>query len=269
MTVTCLFPDASSVRDNNPVEWPRKYDLFGLGISAASYEEAERVVLAAACRRLGGLVTHFSVHGVATAALDPAYRSKINQFDIVAADGQPVRWALNRFHRAGLCDRLYGPELMLRLCQAAAGNGIGVYLYGSSPEVLEKLSRSLLSRFPGLRLVGCESPPFRSLTREEAAATVARINASGAGLLFVGLGCPRQDLFAYEHRQAIKAVQLCVGAAFDFHAGTKRMAPLWMQKRGLEWLFRMWQEPARLSRRYLRANTVFLFLVGRRILRGC
>lgn len=267
MTTAYLLPDASTTCENGAA-WPRKHELFGLGISAATYEEAERAVLDAARRRLGGIVTHFSVHGVATAALDREYRSKINQFDMVAADGQPVRWALNRFHGAGLCDRLYGPELMLRLCRAAARDGIGVYLYGSSSGVLEKLSRNLLDHFPGLRLVGCESPPFRPLTRQEKAATAARINRSGAGLLFVGLGCPRQDLFAFEHRHVIKAVQLCVGAAFDFHAGTKRMAPRWMQKRGLEWLFRMCQEPARLSRRYLRANTIFLFLVGRRILLG-
>lgn len=267
MTAVSRLPAASTECDHT-MAWPRKYELFGLGISAATYEEAEQAVLDAARQRLGGIVTHFSVHGVATAALDPEYRSKINQFDMVAADGQPVRWALNRFHGAGLCDRLYGPELMLRLCRAAARDEIGVYLYGSSPEVLEKLRSNLLRRFPGLRLVGCESPPFRPLTRQEKAATVARINASGAGLLFIGLGCPRQDLFAYEQRRVIKAVQLCVGAAFDFHAGTKRMAPQWMQKRGLEWLFRMCQEPARLSRRYLHANTIFLFLVGRRIVLG-
>jgi N-acetylglucosaminyldiphosphoundecaprenol N-acetyl-beta-D-mannosaminyltransferase len=117
--------------------------------------------------------------------------------------------------------------------------------------------------FPGLIIVGAEAPPFRALTPEEDEQMVERINASGAGLLFIGLGCPKQDHFAADHAGRIQAVQLCVGAAFDFHAGNKRTAPAWMQRRGLEWMFRLCQEPRRLWKRYLVTNTLFLYKLCR------
>ena len=142
-----------------------------------------------------------------------------------------------------------------------------VYLYGSSPEVLAAFRARLTLQHPGLRVAGAESPPFRALTPEEDEATVRRINASGAGIVFVGLGCPKQDLFAYEHRGRIRAVQICVGAAFDFLSGNKKTAPGWMQRCGLEWLFRLCQEPRRLWRRYLVTNAVFLLLLAGALLR--
>jgi N-acetylglucosaminyldiphosphoundecaprenol N-acetyl-beta-D-mannosaminyltransferase len=199
------------------------------------------------------------VHGLVLARRDSTLRSMINCFDIVAPDGQPVRWALKCFHGITLPDRVYGPENMLRLCAGAAAADIPVYLYGSYPLVVENLHRSLEEKFPRLQVVGCESPPFRPLTPEEDQAVIRRINATGAGIIFLGLGCPRQDIFAYMHRQSIKGVQVCVGAAFDFHAGNKKMAPAWMQRRGLEWLFRLMQEPGRLWHRYLLTNSAFLF----------
>jgi N-acetylglucosaminyldiphosphoundecaprenol N-acetyl-beta-D-mannosaminyltransferase len=252
--------------DGPTFQWPRKYDLFGVQVSATSYDEAENLIIDAAKRRAGGLVTHLPVHGIVTAACNEDYRRRINTFDIVAPDGQPVRWAINRFHGTHMTDRVYGPELMVRLCRRAANEGVSIYLYGSTPEVVDRLRRQMLDRFPGLVIAGYESPPFRALTTEEATAAVQRINDSGAGLVFIGLGCPRQDVFAHDHRPQIKAVQLCVGAAFDFHAGNKRMAPPWMQKRGLEWLFRLVQEPKRLWKRYFVTNGLFMLLVGRRIL---
>jgi exopolysaccharide biosynthesis WecB/TagA/CpsF family protein len=179
----------------------------------------------------------------------------------VAPDGQPVRWALNHFHQARLADRVYGPELMLRLCARAEQEQVGIYLYGSRLYVLERLSGKLLRRFPRLRIAGYESPPFRALTEKEDRETVSRINSSGAGLIFIGLGCPKQEHFAYDHRDSIRGVQLCVGAAFDFHAGSKRMAPAWMQRHGLEWAFRLMSEPKRLWKRYLCTNSLFLFKV--------
>lgn len=250
------------------MNWPIKKDLFGVQISPTSYEEAMGPIMQAARERRSALVTFLPVHGVVTAARDGDYRTKINAFDIVAPDGQPVRWALNRFHKAELHDRVYGPEMMMRLCRRAAESGVSIYLYGSTPRTLEKLSVNLQERVPGLKIVGLESPPFRALSEEEIQQTIRRINDSGAGLVFIGLGCPKQDQFAFAHRDAIRAVQLCVGAAFDFHAGTKKMAPAWMQKRGLEWLFRLTQEPGRLWRRYIETNTLFLALVARRMVLG-
>jgi exopolysaccharide biosynthesis WecB/TagA/CpsF family protein len=178
-----------------------------------------------------------------------------------------VRWALNYFHAANLTDRVYGPELTFRLCRAAGDAGVSVYLYGSQPNVLAALQDKLLATFPKLKIVGAEAPPFRPLTAEEDAAVVERINSSGAGIVLLGLGAPKQEIFAYEHRQSIAAVQLCVGAAFDLHAGTRKMAPAWMQRNGLEWLFRLCQEPGRLWKRYLVRNARFVGLFAREALR--
>jgi exopolysaccharide biosynthesis WecB/TagA/CpsF family protein len=229
-----------------------------MGVSVTTYAEATEVILRAAQRGLPAVVACQAVHAVITATTDPSLLRQVNSFDLVTPDGQPVRWAMNLLHGTRLRERVYGPELMLRLCRGCAAAGISVYLYGGSPAVVEKLHANLERLCPGLRIAGWESPPFRTLTPEEDHAVVERINASGAGLVFLGLGCPKQDRFAYEHRTRIKAVQLCVGAAFDFHAGVKKMAPAWMQRHGLEWLYRLLQEPKRLWKRYLVTNFLFL-----------
>ncbi len=156
-----------------------------------------------------------------------------------------------------LRDRVYGPELTLRVCRAAAEQGVPVYLYGGSPEDTRALQKRLCDQLPDLRIAGSESPPFRDLTEEENQAACERINRSGAKILLIGLGCPKQDYFAAKNADRVQAVQMCVGAAFDFHAGAKPMAPAWMQRNGLEWLFRLWCEPQRLWKRYLVTNTIF------------
>jgi len=208
------------------------------------------------------------VHGMVSDARVAKYRAAMNTFDVIAPDGQPVRWALNFFHKCHLDDRVYGPELTMRLCRAAAARGVAIYLYGATTEVLEALTAKPLREFPSISISGVEPPPFRALTAQEDAAAIQRINDSGAGLVFLGLGCPKQELFAYEHRESIRAVQLCVGAAFDFHAGNKKIAPGWMQRRGLEWLFRLCQEPRRLWKRYLVTNTLFLLYFAGEMLFG-
>jgi N-acetylglucosaminyldiphosphoundecaprenol N-acetyl-beta-D-mannosaminyltransferase len=251
-----------------PAPWPRKYDVLGVEISATNYDELCDLFIAAAKRGESALATFMAVHAVVTAATDAGYRYRINAFDVVGPDGQPVRWSLKKLHKIELADRVYGPEMMNRLCGRAARDGVSIYLYGSSPAVLASLKSKLIERYPTLKIVGAESPPFRALTVAENDAAVARINASGAGLVFIGLGCPKQDVFAHENRHKIKAVQLCVGAAFDFHAGNQKMAPPWMQKRGLEWLFRLTQEPGRLWKRYLVTNSVFIYLMLRRMALG-
>lgn len=247
--------------------WPAKHDVFGIGVSATCYDEVIRKVMEAAHRRQPALVDFMDVHSLVCANGDTEHGQRLNAFDLVAPDGQPVRWALNYFYSANLSDRVYGPELTFRLCRAAAGDGISVYLYGSEPAVLESLKQKLLEVFPTLKIVGAESPPFRALTAEEDAAVIERINASGAGIVLLGLGAPKQEVFAYEHRHSIQAVQLCVGAAFDLHAGTRKMAPAWMQRNGLEWLFRLCQEPGRLWKRYLIRNVRFVLLFAREAMR--
>jgi exopolysaccharide biosynthesis WecB/TagA/CpsF family protein len=212
------------------------------------------------------IIDHMPVHGLIMASKDPSFRAKMNAFDIVAPDGHPVRWALSLLHDIKLPDRVYGPQMMLRLCRRAAEIGVGVYLYGGSQQVVEKLSSRLVEKFPALKVMGAESPPFRALTREENETAIERVNSSGAGIVFLGLGCPKQEVFAYECRHSVKVVQICVGAAFDFIAGNKKMAPEWMQRNGLEWFYRLTQEPRRLWRRYLWTNSVFLFLLARSLL---
>ncbi len=247
-------------------KWPVKRTVIGVPVSCTDYAQAVDVLTAAASRRQPCIATALAVHGTVEAARDADFSRKIAAFDLVLPDGQPIRWALNALFAAGLKDRVYGPELTLRLCERAAAEKIGVYLYGSTSATVNRLKEALQRRYPLLQIVGHEPSVFRPLTPEEDAALVARIAASGAGFVFIGLGCPRQEHFAYEHRASIPAVQVCVGAAFDFHAGTKRQAPRWMQDRGLEWLFRLSQEPRRLAGRYISTNSTFLWRLGRQAL---
>ena len=225
------------------------------------------LVIVAARRRQSAVVSHFAVHAVVSAAEDPELLDDVNSFDIVAPDGQPVRWALNVLYKTRLADRCYGPEMTDQLCRRAAAEGISIYLYGSTQEVLTKLSANLVARYPQLMIAGVESPPFRALTPVEEDEMVVRINDSGAGIVFIGLGCPKQDRFAARFRHRLHAVQMCVGAAFDFHAGTKKVHPLGCSAYGLEWLFRLCQEPGRLWRRYLVTNTVFLAKLTAQVVR--
>ncbi|MEO1236687.1 MAG: WecB/TagA/CpsF family glycosyltransferase [Planctomycetota bacterium] len=245
-----------------------KRDLFGVGVTAAGPDAVVDQVMDWAHRRESRTVDFMPVHGLMVAVRDAEHRERMNGFDAVACDGQPIRWSLNKFHGAGLAERVYGPTTMLRVCERCAAEGVGVYLYGGRPEVLEELAYRLCDRLPELKIVGAESPPFRPLTEEEDAAAVRRINASGAGVIFLGIGCPRQEVFAAEHRDRLKGVQLCVGAAFDFHAGAVRQAPAWMQKRGLEWLYRLTREPGRLWKRYLVTNSLFVAMFTRRWVLG-
>jgi len=238
--------------------WPRKCDVFGVKVSAAAYDEALNRVMHAARTGTPACVSHLAVHGVVTASRDPIFRRMVDKFEIAGPDGMPVRIALNLLYKAQLPNRFYGPEFMLRVCERAALEQLGVYLYGSRPNVVSRLRQNLVCRFPMLRVVGWEPSAFRPLSRSEDDALVRRINSSGAHIVFVGLGCPLQEKFAYAHRTRLRAVQICVGAAFDFHAGEKKMAPHWMQALSLEWLFRLMHEPKRLWQRYLVTNTILL-----------
>ena len=182
--------------------------------------------------------------------------------DLVVPDGQPVRWGLNLLHKTGLKERVYGPDLMLGICAQAEKSGHPVYFYGSRPEVLRRLQDNLLDRFPRLRIAGSEPSAFRQLSGQEREAVVSRIVASGARLVFVGLGCPRQEVWAFENGDALSMPVIAVGAAFDFHAGELPQAPPRLQRHGLEWLFRLVHEPRRLWQRYLLLNPYYLLLLG-------
>lgn len=254
-TTTRAFGDG---RSTERLAWPEKFDLLGVHVSATHYQELTDRILDAARDHQPAVVSCHAAHAIVTASRSAELRQQVNTFEAVTPDGQPVRWALNRLFGTRLKDRVYGPELMLRVCAAAAQQQVSIYLYGGTPEVLSKLSSNLLQKFPNLRISGSEAPPFRPLTADEDQQMIQRITNSRAGIVFIGLGCPKQDQFAYAHRRQISAVQICVGAAFDFHAGVKSIAPQWMQRIGLEWLFRLGQEPRRLWKRYLITNSLFL-----------
>lgn len=261
-------PTPGSGAQPHAPEASTKRDLFGINLDAVDPERSIAKITRWATAGQPATVAFTAVHGVVTAAHDPAFRTALNAIDLVNPDGQPLRWALRWFHGDRLAERVYGPHTMWKLCDWAAQNNAGIYLYGSTEAVITKLKDHLTEAFPGLNICGAESPPFRALTPEEDDAMVARINGSGAKLVFIGLGCPKQELFIHTHAGRITGVQLAVGAAFDFHAGTLKMAPPWMQKRGLEWLYRLIQEPRRLWRRYVGTNSVFLALCAKRALLG-
>jgi exopolysaccharide biosynthesis WecB/TagA/CpsF family protein len=246
-----------------PLHLPERHSVAGVLVSATTYDEVAGSVCEAALARRSAMVAATCAHGLTLAAADPEFRRTLNDFEIVTPDGQPVRWALNLLHGARLRERVYGPTLMLRVCEAAAAADIPVFLYGSRPEVVVRLAQRLRTRMPNLRIAGRRSPPFRPLTQEEDESDVEAIRASGAGIVFVALGCPRQEVWAHQHRERIGRPIVCVGAAFDFHAGTLRQAPEWMQARGLEWLFRLFMEPRRLWRRYVDYVPRFMVMLGR------
>lgn len=237
-------------------------NVLGIRIAAMDYEAAVERIIAAAQQRRAMAVSALAVHGLMTGVLDSEHKYRLNSFDLLLPDGQPVRWALNLIHRAGLQDRVYGPNLTLKVCARAARESIPVYFYGSSPEVLAGVERNLNSRFPGLPIAGLEPSKFRRLTPGEKCELSRRIAQSGARIVFVGLGCPRQEVWAYEFRELLPLPVLAVGAAFPFIAGTLPQAPPWLQDHGLEWLFRLCAEPRRLWRRYLSLNPAYAVLLA-------
>ncbi len=239
-----------------------RHDVLGVMVSAVDYDRAVATVMEAARARRPLAMTAAASHVVMTGVQDPEHRHRLNALDMIVPDGQPVRWALNALHGTGLAERVYGPELMLRLCEAAAREGLPVYCYGSNPPVLEPLRARLLARFPGLRIAGLRPGKFRRLLPDEQAELVDDIRGSGAAIVFVGLGCPRQEVFVYENRERIGVPLVAVGAAFDFHAGLVPQAPPAMQRNGFEWLFRLVHEPRRLWRRYLGLGPRYLWLVA-------
>lgn len=238
-----------------------KHNILGVMVNATDYDSAVTQIISAAHQGQSFGVTALAVHGVMAGVLDSTHQYRLNQLHLVVPDGQPVRWALNLLYKVNLSDRVYGPNLMLAVCKAAAGEQLPIFLYGSKPEVLEALSSNLQSKFPNLLIAGKQPSRFRTLSAEEKQQDIQHIIDSGAKIVFVGLGCPRQEIWVYEHLELLPMPMLAVGAAFDFHAGTLPQAPAWMQKRGLEWLYRFLQEPRRLWKRYVLLNPTYLLLL--------
>jgi N-acetylglucosaminyldiphosphoundecaprenol N-acetyl-beta-D-mannosaminyltransferase len=238
-----------------------KKNILGVLVDGASLETATRRVIEAARRGDSFAVSALAVHGVMEAVLDSAQRYRLNHMELIVADGQPVRWALNHLHSAGLRQRVYGPNLTLSVIARAEQEELAVYFYGSTKDVLDLLCANVQRRFPNLRIAGATPSTFGRISPEAADHIRDQIRKSGAQIVFVGLGCPRQEVWAYEFRDRLNVPIIAVGAAFPFLAGTLRQAPQWMQDRGLEWLFRLCTEPRRLWRRYLLLSPAYLLLV--------
>ncbi|MEG4495742.1 WecB/TagA/CpsF family glycosyltransferase [Microcoleus sp. F10-C6] len=237
-----------------------KKNVLGILVNAVNYEAAVSKIIAAASAREPMSVSALAVHGVMTGVLDRTHRYRINHIDLVLPDGQPVRWALNLLYNTGLPDRVCGPNAMLHICERAAEEGLSIYLYGSQASVLEALSRNLCQRFPKLIIAGTQPSKFRHVSVQEKQEIAQQIRNSGAAITFVGLGCPRQEVWAYEYRDDLSMPLVAVGAAYDFHAGNLAKAPEFLSKIGLEWLFRMIKEPKRLWQRYVFLNPLYIWL---------
>jgi len=235
-----------------------KHSILGVNVHAVDYDFAVATIVSAAERKQPCSVSALAVHGVMTGWMDSVQARRLNGLDLVVPDGQPVRLALGFIHKKKLPDRVYGPTLTLKVAEAFAERGLSVYLYGSRQEVLDNLVSNLKQRFPNLIIAGYEPSKFRRLSEQERMEVVNRIKASGADAVFLGLGCPRQEIWAYEYRKLLSMPILAVGAAFDFFAGNLPQAPKVLQDYSLEWLFRLIQEPKRLWRRYLILNPIYL-----------
>lgn len=248
-----------------PADSRSRATILGAQIDALSWDRTVAQIILWTRRGESRYVCLCNVHSVVTANLDAEFRSVINGADMATPDGMPVAWSLSRLgfpHQ----ERINGPDLMWRMCEHAARSGTKLFFYGSSTQTLAYLEIKIRAAFPAARIVGMVSPPYRTLSAEEDDAMIEQINKSGAGLVFVGLGCPKQEFWMAAQRGKIQAVMLGVGAAFDYHAGTLRRAPNWMQQCGLEWFYRLCQEPRRLWRRYLLTNAIFVIGMARQLL---
>lgn len=240
---------------------PDTVAILGVDVAAVAWEPTIRRLLDAITRRERLRVHFCTVHTVIEATRDETLRRRLNAAELVAPDGMPLVWVARL--RGRKVERVCGPDLMPALLDRGRAIGARHFLYGGAPGVAERLAARMCARYPGLQIVGTYSPPFRPLTDDEDAEVVLMLNESGADCVWVGLGSPRQEHWLAEHRDRLSApLLLAVGAAFDFHAGTKRRAPRLMQRTGTEWLFRLASEPRRLVGRYVRTNTLFVWLLA-------
>ena len=251
-------------RDTTPEEVRNRVLVLGISVDAIGWGETLARMTRWAKNRESRYVCLVNVHSVVTGSNDPTLHDALEGADLALPDGAPVAWMVRRlgFHEQR---RVNGPDLMERFCGICSDTGIGIFLLGGTPQTLDRLRGTLEERSGGLRIAGTRSPPFREMSREEEEDLVRDINASGMSVVFVGLGCPKQEKWMFRNRNRVNGVMVGVGAAFDYHAGTLRRAPRWMQSAGLEWLFRMSQEPRRLWRRYLYTNVQFVVGAARQL----
>lgn len=238
--------------------------ILGSRVDATSYQDAAERIVQWSRSEESRYVCVAAVSTIMIGHDEPAFREIINTADLVTPDGMPLVWALRRLEIPS-ASRVYGPDLMIAVLSKAAEAEVQVGFYGNEPRVLSRLEREVRTRWPRLNVSYSYSPPFRALSAAEDEAIVANIISSGARILFVGLGCPKQERWMSDHRGKIPGVMIGVGAAFDFLSGTKPQAPRIMQRVGLEWLFRLATEPRRLWKRYLSQNPRYMALIVRQL----
>lgn len=236
------------------------YQLFLPKYADVDYESASDIIIHNAEMRKSFGVSALAVHGLMESVKNPGLGEVINRVDLIVPDGQPVRWALNSFYKLNMKDRVYGPELTLWVLKKANEKSLNVFLYGSTEYTLNHFRKFISKQYPQVTICGLHVDRFRDATPEEDLADIRKINESNANIVLVGRGCPRQEYWVANHKGKIDAAMMAVGAAFDFHAGTLKQAPDWMQRNGLEWLFRLLMEPRRLAKRYLVTNSQFIFM---------
>lgn len=234
------------------------YTLFVPKYAAVDYELASDIIIGKALKKESFGVSALAVHGLMTCMTDKKLAELIHHIDLIVPDGQPTRWALNSFYKLKLKDRVYGPTLTLHVLEKANQHQLKIFLFGSTENTLNKFKYFINKKFPLVEICGMHIDRFREASADEDVEDIQKINESGAHIVLVGRGCPRQEYWVANHKNKVHAAMLAVGAAFDFHAGTVKQAPKWMQDNGLEWLFRLFQEPRRLWKRYLITNTLFI-----------
>jgi N-acetylglucosaminyldiphosphoundecaprenol N-acetyl-beta-D-mannosaminyltransferase len=240
-------------------------DIIGMRVDATSYEDATERIITGANEKVGKYVCAANVHMVMETYDNPEFAKIVNHADIVTPDGMPLVWGLRALGVKN-ATRVCGPTLTLTVCEAAANKNVPIALYGGTEESLIAFTAFLVEKFPTINIVCQISPPFRAISPAEDLAYTQQIVDSGAQILFVGIGCPRQEIWMAEHQERIPAVMLGIGAAFDFHSGRIKQAPVWMQQVGLEWLFRLMMEPKRLWKRYFKHNPRFILLLLKQLI---
>lgn len=231
--------------------------VMGTRISARTFKETVELASTWVEGKERKYVCVCNTHSLVTAHYDPAFKQVLDTADLCVPDGMPLVFALRRLGFRGQ-ERVDGPNLMLALCQEAAWKGHRVFLYGGTKENLERLEQKLSNLYPALAISGSFSPPFRSLTQDEQKEIRERINTAQADFIFVSLGCPKQETWMFNNRDAVNGIMLGVGAAYDFILGDIKRPPLFFQKIGLEWAFRLLAEPKRLAKRYAYNNPAFI-----------
>jgi exopolysaccharide biosynthesis WecB/TagA/CpsF family protein len=246
-----------------------KYKLFIPEYANVDYEKASDIIIENAIENRSFGVSALAVHGLMASLSDKKLGTLINKIDLIVPDGQPVRWALNSFYKLGMKDRVYGPELTLHVLRKANRDGLKIFLYGSTGSTLNAFEDFIRNNYPQVIICGVHEDRFREATDDEGLSDIKKINSSGAHIVLVGRGCPRQEFWVANHKGSINAAMMAVGAAFDFHAGVLDQAPKWMQDKGLEWLYRLIKEPRRVWKRYFFTNSSFIlkFLKYKLILR--